>query len=116
VTRLDWLTAAADHSARDGYLYWMGSELYGVKWRNFKLVLVAQRYMQDPASKLPTPRLINLITDPQEREPVALPHLHTWVGTHCTRLIGAFNASVHREPLIPVGAAVEYIPDRGATS
>jgi hypothetical protein len=26
-----------------------------VKWRNFELVLVAQRYMQEPAVKLPTP-------------------------------------------------------------
>jgi len=43
-------------SAREGYLYWMGNELHGVKWHNFKLVLVAQRYTQDPADKLPTPR------------------------------------------------------------
>jgi arylsulfatase len=71
VDQLDWLTGHADRSQREGYLYWMGPQMYGVKWRNFKLVLVAQRYMQDPAAKLPTPRLINLTTDPQEREPSA---------------------------------------------
>jgi arylsulfatase len=75
VYQLDWLTGAADVSAREGYLYWMGPEMYWVKWRNFKLVLIAQMYMQDAASKLPTPRLINLIPDPQEREPVSLPYL-----------------------------------------
>ncbi len=35
VNQLDWLTGAADESRREGYLYWMGPELYGAKWRNF---------------------------------------------------------------------------------
>ena len=78
--------------------------MYGVKWRNFKLVLVVQKYMQDAAAKLPTPRLINLTTDPQERENASLPHLHTWVATHMTKIIGEFQSSLHHEPLIPVGA------------
>ena len=74
----------ATRSCTWGYLYWMGPQLYGVKWHNFKLVLVAQRYMQDAAAKLPTPRLINLTTDPQEREPVSLPYLHSWVRRSTT--------------------------------
>jgi arylsulfatase len=108
--QLDWLTGAADVSHRDGYIYWMGPQMYGVKWHNFKLVLVAQKYMQDAAAKLPTPRLINLTTDPQERETVSLPHLHTWVATHMTKIIAEFETSLHREPLIPVGAPLDHIP------
>jgi arylsulfatase len=110
VDQLDWLTGEAGASAREGYVYWMGPEIYGVKWRTFKLVLVAQMYMQDAAAKLPTPRLINLTTDPQEREAVALPHLHTWVATHVMRLIGTFQASTKREPPIPMGAPLEHVP------
>jgi hypothetical protein len=90
----------------------MGPEMYGVKWHNFKLVLVAQRYMQDAAVRLPTPRLINLATDPQEREAVSLPYLHSWVATHFNRLIAEFQASVHREPLIPVGAPLDHTPSK----
>ena len=48
--QLDRLTGQSDASAREGYLYWMGQQLYGAKWRNFKLVLVAQKYMQDSAT------------------------------------------------------------------
>jgi arylsulfatase len=110
VDQLDWLTGRANASQREGYIYWMGPEMYGVKWRNFKLVLVAQKYMQDPAAKLPTPRLINLITDPHEREPVALPHLHTWVATHINRIISQFQTSLHREPPIPAGAPLDHVP------
>jgi arylsulfatase A-like enzyme len=110
VDQLGWLTGHTDRSQREGYIYWMGPQMYGVKWHNFKLVLVAQRYMQDPAARLPTPRLINLATDPQEREPVSLPYLHSWVATHFNRIIGEFEASIHREPPIPMGAPLDHVP------
>jgi arylsulfatase len=110
VDQLDWLAGREQASRREGYVYWMGREIYGAKWRNFKLVLVEQRYLSDSASKLPTPRITNLITDPQEREPMSLPHLHTWTAHHLNRLIGEFEASVRREPLIPMGAPLDHVP------
>ena len=55
VNQLGWLTGQTATSQREGYIYWMGPQMYAVKWHNFKLVLVAQKYMQDPAAKLPTP-------------------------------------------------------------
>jgi arylsulfatase A-like enzyme len=42
VDQLGWLTGQADSSQREGYLYWMGQELYGAKWRNLKLMLVVK--------------------------------------------------------------------------
>jgi hypothetical protein len=114
VDQTDWLTGEADASKREGYIYWMGPQMYGVKWRNFKLVLVAQMHMLDAAAKLPTPRLINLATDPQEREPVALPRLHTWVATHFNQIIAEFEASVTREQPIPMGAPLEHVPGSGS--
>jgi arylsulfatase A-like enzyme len=110
VDQLDWLTGRDETSGREGYIYWMGSEIYGVKWRDFKLVLVAQKYLFDSAQRLPLPRVINLITDPQEREPVSLPHLHTWTVAHFNRIMGEFEASVRHEPLIPAGAPLDHVP------
>jgi hypothetical protein len=104
VDQRDRLTGRAPGSAREGYLFWMGAELYGVKWRNFKLALVAQRYSTDPPSRLSSPRIINLVTDPQEREPINAQYLHSWTAAHFNRLLGAYHASVTREPLIPAGA------------
>jgi arylsulfatase len=114
VDQLDWLCGRAPASRRDGYLYWMGPELYGVKWRTFKLALVAQRYSTDPPSRLSSPRIINLVTDPQEREPLNAQYLHTWTAAHFNRLLGAYRASVAREPLIPAGAALDFVPAAGA--
>jgi arylsulfatase len=110
VNQLDWLTGSRDASAREDYIYWMGRQMSGVKWHNFKLVLVAQRYMQDSADALPTPRLINLNTDPQERERVPVPHLHTWAATHLNRIIAEFEASTRRDPLIPMGVPLDHVP------
>jgi hypothetical protein len=87
----------------------MGPELVGVKWRNFKLALAVQKYLTDPVGKLATPHLINLITDPQEREPLSLPYLHTWTVTHFNRLLADYQASIKREPPVP-GAPLEFVP------
>jgi hypothetical protein len=96
-------------------MFWMGPEMYGAKWHDFKLVLIIQKYLTDPALRLATPHLINLITDPQEREPVPLPYLHTWTATHFNRMIGEFQASVQREPLIPAGAPLGHVPSSPTT-
>ena len=108
--QLDWLTGRQDDSARDGFIYWMGPEMYGVKWHDFKLVLVAQKYSPDAPQRLATPHIVNLITDPQEREPISLPHLHSWTASHFNRIIADFQASIQREPLTPAGAPIDYVP------
>jgi hypothetical protein len=115
VNQLDWLTGGSDTSRREGYIYWLWPEIYGVKWRNFKLVLVAQKYMQDPAAKLPTPRLI---TSPPTRTSVnrsRLPYLHSWVATHFNRIISEFQTSLYHEPLIPAGAPLDHAPTKTET-
>jgi hypothetical protein len=88
----------------------MGPEIYGVKWRDFTLVLVGQKYSTDPPQRLASPRLINLLLDPHEREPITLSHLHSWTATHFNRLITAFHASLQSEPLTPAGAPLDHVP------
>ncbi|MDF8264028.1 sulfatase-like hydrolase/transferase [Luteipulveratus flavus] len=108
--QLEWLTGGREESARDGCVYWMGDQIYGVKWRNFKLSLVLQEHSTDAPQRLATPRLTNVVTDPHEREPVALPHLHTWAATHLNRILTDFHASLRREPLTPVAAPLNHVP------
>lgn len=73
---------------------------------------MAQKFSTDPPARLAAPRIINLTTDPQEREPISLPHLHSWTAAHFTRILDDFRASTHREALIPVGAALDHVPAR----
>lgn len=105
-----FLTGDQAHSNRDGFIYWNGARMYGVKWQNFKVALMEQKYMFDPALELPTPHIINLLTDPKEREPFNPVHLHTWVLAHSGRILREFQDSIRREPLIPAGAPLDHIP------
>jgi arylsulfatase A-like enzyme len=112
IDQLGWLTGQQPSSGREGYIYWMGPEMYGVKWQNFKLVLVTQKYSTDPVGKLSSPRIVNLVADPQEREALNLPYLHSWTVSHFNQILRTFQASVQREPLIPAGAPLSFVPAR----
>ena len=102
-----------DASSREGCLVWLKDVLHGVKWRDFKVMFVRQQYFDEEARTLSTPHVINLITDPKEREPHNQQYLHSWVQVHSRRLVDDFRASVKREPLIPAGSPIDYVPTRG---
>jgi arylsulfatase len=86
--------------------------MHAVKWRNFKLQLIDQRYFFDDVAPSGFTMLRNLTSDPKEREPLNHTHLHTWAFGHMGRLIKEFQESVKREPLIPAGAPLDYVPRR----
>lgn len=105
-----FLYGKQEKSNREGFLYWNGDKLYGVKWQNFKLVLVKQTYATDPALPLGFPHIVNVVADPKEREPFNPLYLHTWTMEHFGRLMKEFAASVQKEPLIPAGAPLDFVP------
>ena len=53
------------------------------------------------------------MTDPKEREPFNPVHLHSWTMAHFGRLMKEFAGSVRREPLIPSGAPLDFVPKSG---
>ncbi|MHC6158204.1 arylsulfatase [Bradyrhizobium elkanii] len=107
-----FLEGKQDGSARDGFPYWMGSTLYGVKWRNFKMVMYLQRTSLEPSQKLASPHIVNLTVDPKERKAIDLPYMHTWTAVHFGKILKDFEQSVRREPLIPAGARLDHVPVR----
>jgi arylsulfatase A-like enzyme len=107
-----FLEGKQNNSAREGFPYWMGETLYGVKWRNFKMVMYLQRSSLEPSQKLASPHIINLIVDPKERKAIDLPYMHSWTGVHVAKILKDFGESVKREPLIPAGAPLDHVPNR----
>jgi arylsulfatase len=105
-----FFTGDQDTSNREGCLVWVRERLHAVKWRNFKVIYVRQRYYDEEAHTLTTPHTVNLVVDPKERESYNQQLLHSWVPAHTRRLIQQFEASLQHEPLIPSGAPVDYVP------
>jgi arylsulfatase A-like enzyme len=97
-------------SNRDGFLFRNGDQLYGIKWQNLKMNFVEQRYLFDTSPPYANPRVVNLLVDPKERERAEYPRMHTWVFFHFAPLMKSFEDSVEREPLIPFGAPIDFIP------
>lgn len=113
ITQVNGLHLGISASVRSGS-GWNGEKMYGVKWRNFKMVLVEQKYLTDPAQPLSFPHIVNLMTDPKEHEPFNPVHLHSWVIAHTGRLIRDLMVSLAQEPAIPAGAPLDHVPHGGS--
>lgn len=101
---------AQGHSNREGCLIWVGERLHAVKWKNFKVMFVRQKYFDDELRILSTPHVVDLLADPKEREPRSQRYVHAWVLAHTRRLISDYQDSLKQESLIPAGSPIDYVP------
>jgi arylsulfatase len=97
-----------EESGREGFIVYMGSEIFGVKWRNWKLHFKEQDAWSDVLRTYTMPRLYNLLTDPQERDNVLFPN--TWVPKAALGQLEDHVASLRAHPPIPTGAPDPYEP------
>jgi arylsulfatase len=98
----------SEKSSREGILIWCADRLQAVKWRHYKLHFYLQDTMVSPAEKLPVPLLLDLYVNP--REEVDKPALQTWIIGPVLKMVGDFEASTKKYPLIPMGTPDPYKP------
>lgn len=101
---------AQEESNREECIVWLNEELHAVKWKDFKINFKRQQHFHDPELPLGFARITNLLEDPKEREPVNHRYVRWWVMQHAHRIVRAFNESVEREPLIPTGSPIDFVP------
>jgi arylsulfatase len=97
-------------SGREGFIVYMGSEVFGVKWRNWKLHFKEQDAWSGELRTYTMPRAYNLLADPQERDNVLFPN--TWVPKAALGQLEDHIASLREYPPIPSGAPDPYEPPR----
>lgn len=108
VDQLDFLLGREEKSSREGFVYYIKSELRAAKWRDWKMHLVWEPEPNTGPNHLETPWIFNLTRDPKEETDVATEA--SWVRTPLRRLIHDFQESLKAHPPIPPGAPDDYRP------
>ncbi|MEJ2533600.1 MAG: arylsulfatase [Halioglobus sp.] len=106
----DFLLGKNDESGRDGFIIYMGNDIFGVKWRDWKLHFKEQTGWNGVLREYTMPRVYNLINDPQERDNVLFPH--TWVPKAALPQLEQHVVSLKKHPPIPAGTPDPYEPMR----
>ena len=99
-----------DKSGRDGFVVYMGNEIFGIKWRHWKLHFKEQTAWNSLMDTYTMPRVYNLYTDPQEKNNVLFPN--TWVPKAALTQLTEHVASLKQNPPIKTGQHDPYEPKK----
>lgn len=107
-----FLTGQSEKSARDGLMVYVGKRIFGVKWRNWKMMFNEVELGSDPLVTFDFPRFYNLYDDPKEMYPLnpSTPG-NFWVRWPMGEIIAEHTASLKAEPPIPEGTPDPYVPE-----
>jgi arylsulfatase A-like enzyme len=104
----EFLFGQKEESGREGFVVYMGNDIFGVKWRNWKLHFKEQTGWNGVLREYTMPRAYNLMNDPQELDNVLFPH--TWVPKAALPQLEEHAASLRENPPIPTGTLDPYDP------
>ena len=97
----DFLTGKTEKSARESVVIYIGNVLFGVKWRNWKLLLREMDEDTYAVMEMAYPSIYNLIVDPKEEVP-ELNYLNdTWVDFPLYQVLEDHEASIEEDPGAP---------------
>ena len=106
----DFILGKRKESGREGFVVYMGNDVFGVKWRHWKLHFKEQHAWNSALRQFTMPRVYNLYDDPQERDNILFPH--TWVPKAALPQLEEHVASLKKFPPIPAGAPDPYVPTK----
>ena len=108
VNQLPFLEGRQRHSNRESALYFTGTQVRAVKWKDWKFHYA---FMPEPrVTEPPLMRLFNLRSDP--REETDIKDVNPWALGHFDKLVAEFTSSVERFPNVPANARDPYSPPR----
>jgi arylsulfatase len=88
--------AKANKSARESMVIYLTGEVFGAKWRNWK-ILIKELDTDYSVKKVAYPSVYNLIIDPKEEEPEKFYMDDTWVSTPLWKVITEHQASMKKD-------------------
>jgi arylsulfatase len=106
----DFLVGKRSESGRDGFVVYMGNDIFGVKWQDWKIHMKEQDGWNTPLRAYTMPRVYNLMSDPQEHDNVLFPN--TWVLKVGLPQLEEHVASLKKYPPIKTGTLDPYKPPK----
>ncbi len=97
----DFLMGKSAKSARESMVIYVGNEVYGVKWRNWKMLFKEIERIGRPALTYPVPAIYNLIKDPKEEEPLRHYIQDSWINAPLSKVLADHQASIEKDPGAP---------------
>ena len=112
VDQLQFLTGEKETSNREHVIIYVGSELYGIKWRNYKMMSKEiDKAFADPTRSYGVPLLYDLHTDPKEEHPLNSRWYHNgWIRWPAGEYLVEHAATLAEEPPIRPGTPDPYVP------
>jgi arylsulfatase len=106
----DFFLGKTDKSGREGVIVYFSSDVYGVKWRNWKMNFKEIDTIFGEVKEYGMPKIYNLYKDPGERESVTFPH--TWVAKAAMPQLIKHIVSLRANPPIKPGTKDPYTPPK----
>ena len=110
VDQLDFFLGEQEKSNREGFIVYNNDDVYGYKWRNWKMHLIELENMNSEPRPLNVPRVYNLTTDPKEEYNMSSEA--TWLLPVMFEKIVEFQATLEEEPPIALGTPDPYKPKK----
>jgi len=111
VDQTDFFMGKTERSDRESVVVYVGKELYGVKWRNWKMMVKEiSTIAGDPVRRYGVPLFYNLLLDPKEEHPVLHAPPNFWVRYPAGEVLVEHAKSLKAEPPIPPGTPDPYRP------
>jgi arylsulfatase len=112
VDQLDFFRGDRAASNREAIIVYVGNDIYGVKWRNYKMMSKEiDKAFADPTRSYAVPLVYDLHVDPKESEPLNSQWFHSgWIRWPAGQYLTDHIASLQREPPIRPGTPDPYEP------
>jgi arylsulfatase len=101
VDQSDFMTGKSEKSAREAIIIYVDNTLFGVKWRNWKMLFKEIDDESYAIENLAYPTFYNLLVDPKEEQPGRNYNLDTWVDYPMWQVIEDFQESLEEDPGTP---------------
>jgi arylsulfatase len=111
VDQSDFFLGRTESSNREAVVVYVGTEIFGVKWRDWKMMTKEIDTGVGQATRAyGVPLFYNLLLDPKEENPILYAPENFWVRYPAGQMLVDHTTSLAEEPPIPPGTPDPYRP------